>query len=73
MWAFSVPRRKRENRGAQDPGAGVTGRYTDLNSVGTSDKNVREVIDWNPTWGGVGDLLTDQTMQIDHLYINGGS
>jgi hypothetical protein len=51
-----------------------SGRYTDLNFVGATDKNVWESLDWNPTWGGVGDLLlADQTMQIDHLYISGGS
>jgi hypothetical protein len=48
------------------------GRYTDLNFVGQGARNVWDVVDWNPTWGGIGAvLLADQTMAIDHIYVSG--
>jgi hypothetical protein len=46
------------------------GSYRDVQI--TSASRIWTNVDWNPTWGGTGDIVpADQFMYMDHIYISG--
>jgi len=48
------------------------GDYTGINYVQGGTNNWWEFFDWNPTWGGQGDVVpSTQFMWMDHAYVSG--
>ena len=48
------------------------GHYTGIPFVAAGRSNAWEMIEWNPTWGGLGGTITAaQYMWMDHMYISG--
>ena len=50
----------------------LTGDWNNISFVPSGASHFWEKIDWNPTWGGTGDVVpAPQYMDIDHIYISG--
>lgn len=50
----------------------LQGDYSDINYVAAGTQNFWQFFDWNPTWGGQGDVVpSNQFMWMDNAYVSG--
>jgi hypothetical protein len=48
------------------------GSYSDLAIVTANQPHTWQIVQWAPTWGGIGGKVpADQYMRIDHMYVSG--
>jgi hypothetical protein len=48
------------------------GSYSDLQITRSSQSNIWQILQWAPTWGGIGGVVpADQYERMDHIYISG--
>jgi hypothetical protein len=46
--------------------------YSDLQITRSSQSNIWQILQWAPTWGGIGGVVpADQYERVDHIYISG--